>query len=250
MSGLTRHPETRAALLGGFPLSEVFRLERSAGPVYVYDLDGIERGARDLAEVMGEDGLVAYAVKANSAGSILRRLAGVGIGADVVSGAELELARRAGVHPRKIVMSGVAKSDAEIDLALERDIRSLQVESIEELRRIEARARARGVRARVSLRLNPSVSIDSHAHIATGHDGAKFGVAREAWPTAFEIARSSDSLAMMGLSVHVGSMLRKTDPYLASASVVCELAREWLGRGVPLEFLNSSLCGFSSRSFR
>ncbi|MEO8185045.1 MAG: diaminopimelate decarboxylase [Deltaproteobacteria bacterium] len=238
MSGLTRHPETRAALLGGFPLSEVFRLQRSHGPVYVYDLDGMERGARDLAEALGPNGLVAYAAKANCAGSILRRLAGVGIGADVVSGAELELARRSGVPTEKIVMSGVAKSDAEIDLALARGIRSLQVESIEELKRIEARARAQAVRARVSLRLNPNVNIDSHAHIATGHDAAKFGVAREAWPVAAALALESDSLAMVGVSVHVGSMLRKIEPYLAAARVVCEVARDWLGLGLPIELVD------------
>jgi diaminopimelate decarboxylase len=225
-------------MLGGFPLSGVFHQERSPGPAYVYDLDGIEAGARQLAAALGPSGLVAYAMKANSAGSILKLLAAAGIGADVVSGAELELASRCGIPASKIVMSGVAKSDAELDLAISRGIRSLQIESVEELRRVEARARAIGVHARVSVRLNPSVAIDSHAHIATGHDGAKYGVARDVWPTLREIARGSDALQLVGISAHVGSMLRQVEPYLASARVVCEVARNWLAAGLPVEFVD------------
>jgi diaminopimelate decarboxylase len=236
--GFTRHPETQEAMLGGFPLSGVFHQERSPGPAYVYDLDGIEAGARELATALGPSGLVAYAMKANSAGSILRSLAKLGIGADVVSGAELELACRCGIPASKIVMSGVAKSDTELDRALARGIRSLQIESVEELARVEARARALGVVARVSARLNPSVAIDSHAHIATGHDGAKFGVARDAWPTLQKLALGSEALQMVGISAHVGSMLRQVEPYLASGRVVCEVAREWIGAGLPIEFVD------------
>ena len=238
MNGFQRHPETQAAVLGGFPLSEVFRYQESDGPIYAYDLDGIEAAARALIGALGARATVAYAMKANSAGSILRRLASVGTGADVVSGAELMLARRAGIAPRKIVMSGVAKSDREIDLALAEEIRAIQVESVEELSRIEARARAAGKRASVSVRINPNVSIDSHAHIATGHDAAKFGVGRDAWPAVLELAVRSSSLCLVGVSTHVGSMLRRFDPYLASATTVCEVARAWASSGAPLEFVD------------
>jgi len=238
VNGFHRHPETQAAVLGGFPLSEVFRYQESGGPIYAYDLDGIEAVARAVIGALGERAFVAYAMKANSAGSILRRLASVGAGADVVSGAELTLARRAGIGPRKIVMSGVAKSDAEIDLALSEDIRAIQVESIEELSRIEARARAAGKRGNVSVRINPNVSIDSHAHIATGHDAAKFGIVRDAWPAVLELAVRSSSLCLVGVSAHVGSMLRNFDAYLASAATVCELARAWASHAAPLEFVD------------
>lgn len=238
MFGFHRHPETQAALLGGFPLGEVFRHDESGGPIYAYDLDGIEATGRALLAAVGDNAIVAYAVKANSAGSVLRRLAAAGTGADVVSGGELELARRAGMPPHKIVMSGVAKTDAEIDLAIAAGIRALQVESVEELARIEARARAAGQTARVSARINPSVAIDSHAHIATGHDAAKFGIRREAWPDVRAITERSPSLELVGVSVHVGSMLRRVEPYLASASAVCELAQSWIAGGAALEFVD------------
>lgn len=238
MNGFQRHPETHAALLGGFPLAEVFQRQSSNGPVYVYDLDGIEATARALLSALGERSIVAFAVKANSAGSILRRLAAVGTGADVVSGAELELARRSGVPPEKIVMSGVAKSDAEIDLALSTGIRALQVESVEELTRIETRARGLGKPARVSARINPSVTIDSHAHIATGHDAAKFGIRREAWGTVLDVSRRSPLLQLVGVSAHVGSMLRSVEPYLVAARAVCEVAQSWMASGVALEFVD------------
>lgn len=238
VAGLSRHPDTGEAILGGFPLKRIFQTERNPGPVYAYDLDAVESGARALSEALGSRGLLAYAVKANSAGSIVRRIASAGGGADVVSGAELALAHRAGVKPANIVMSGVGKTDQEIDAALALGIRALQVESLEELCRVESRAAAASRTARVSVRINPGVQIDSHAHIATGHDDAKFGVTRDAWSRVAELSRSSARLELTGVSTHVGSMLREVAPYLTSAGVVCDLARDWLARGLPLSFVD------------
>src|SRR5690606_2011459 len=120
---------------------------------------------------------------------IVRTLAGQGCGADVVSGGELELALRVGIAPGDIVFSGVAKLDDELDMAIsagDEGIAAIQAESVEELVRIAARARAQKRRARVSLRVNPSVEADVHAHIATGHDEAKFGIQRDDLPEAFD----------------------------------------------------------------
>lgn len=236
MSGFGRD-ERGAATLGGRPLGELLAEARVDTPAYFYDTDAIEATTRELVRAFGDaKGVVAYAVKANTAGSVVRAVARAGGGADVVSGGELEVALGAGIGPERIVMSGVAKRDWELDLAIGHGIRAIQLESVEEIARVAARASALGKTAAVSVRINPDVEIDSHAHIATGHDEAKFGVVARDLPAALsELARAGSSLRLAGLSTHVGSMLRDPEPYLESARVVCRAARE-LGR--ELEFVD------------
>src|SRR5690606_16419987 len=150
-----------------------------------------------------------------------------------------ELARRAGVPARKIVMSGGAKTNDEIDRAIAADILAIQVESAEEIERIAARARATGTRARIAIRVNPGIEIDSHAHIATGHDEAKFGVLRAEVPAAFErIDGEPEHLALVGLSVHVGSMMATPEPYRNAALTITELARARRQKSGSLEYID------------
>ncbi len=237
MAGFERDPSGRA-LLGGFPLAEAAAHPELTTPLYLYDLDGIAAAARALVEALGSDNLVAYAMKANSAASVLRQVAAAGAGADVVSGAELKLALATGIAPKNVLMSGVAKTNDEIDLAITSDIRALQVESVEELARVEARAQTLGKPAPVTPRVNPSVAIDSHSHIATGHDEAKFGILRSDLPRAWSKIDSSAWLTAAGVSSHVGSMLRKPESYLEAARVVCEIARERRAAGQALSYVN------------
>ncbi len=227
-----------AACFGGAPLSTLLRQAGVSTPAYLYDLDGLAAAARALeAAFGGAPHLTAYAVKANSAGSVVRALAAEGTGADVVSGAELELAMAAGITPARVVMSGVAKTDAEIDLAVAREIMAIQVESVEELVRVASRARALGRTARVALRVNPGVAADTHAHVATGHDDAKFGIPRSDVARAWTVADASPELEAVGVSAHVGSMLRDPEPYLAAARVVVSIARERHAR-TPLRYVD------------
>jgi diaminopimelate decarboxylase len=239
MSGIERDANGRA-LLGGTLLSELVTSAGCGTPAYVYDLDGIAAGARELERAFGgRPHVVAFALKANSAGSIVRTVAAEGAGADVVSGAELELALGCGIPADKIVMSGVGKRDDEIDLAIDRGILAIQAESVEEIERIAARARALGRRARLSLRINPGVEIDSHAHVATGHDAAKFGIARSDLGAAWAaVDRAAGALLGVGVSTHVGSMLNTVEPYLRSAEVVCDVALARRAGGAPLEFVD------------
>lgn len=205
----------------------------------MYDLDGLAAGARALeASFGGAAHLTAYAVKANSAGSIVRTLARAGTGADVVSGGELELALSAGISSRNIVMSGVAKADAELDLAIGRDIFAVQVESVEEIERLAARARALGRRARLGIRVNPGVMIDAHAHVATGHDAAKFGVARADLSRAWACIDAHPELVAVGISAHIGSMQRDPEPYLAAARVLCDAVEARAESGRPVEYID------------
>src|SRR5690606_20287122 len=105
----------------------------------------------------------------------------------------------------RMVINGVAKGDWEIDLAISQGLYAIQVESLEELGRIEARARTLGRPARVGLRINPGVEIESHSHIATGHDAAKFGIPRADVHGAFERIDATEWLVSVGVSTHVGS---------------------------------------------
>jgi diaminopimelate decarboxylase len=253
--GDSARPGPRAELvLGGAPLGELSRQALDVGdggarvgtPTYVYDLDGIAAEARELELAFeGMPHLVAYAVKANAAGPVIRALVAEGCGADVVSGAELLLALRCGVLPERLVFSGVAKRDDEIDLAIgvgEAGIHAINVESVEEIARIAARASAQGRVARVTLRVNPGVAaaaLDTHSYISTGHDKAKFGVPLSSLPdamTALDASRAA--LRLVGITAHAGSQLTSIDAYLASARAVFETAKA-LGDRFSLEFVDT-----------
>lgn len=232
--------EDGGATLGGARLDLILERAGVGTPAYVYDVGGVITEARDIRAAFGATlHLVAYAVKANSAGPIVRALAGEGVGADVVSGAELALAAAVGVRPDDIVFSGVAKRDEEIDRALalgDQGILALQVESVEEIPRIEARARAVGRRARVSIRVNPGIEADTHAYIATGHDEAKFGIPRSEIGAAVEALLQAPSVELVGVGHHVGSQLTVLDDYVAAARMLvpvfgaCEAAMTQAGR--------------------
>ncbi len=226
--------------MGSARLSELLSRAEVPTPAYFYDLDGMQDGARRVEAAFGErKHLTAYAVKANSAGKVLQTFAREGLGLDVVSGGELSLALAVGVAPGKIVMSGVAKTDAELDQAIQAEIYAIQAESAEEVTRLAARARSLGRRARVALRVNPGVEIDSHAHISTGHDAAKFGVPARNVPAAFErIDAEATSLVGVGLSMHIGSMQSSPDGYRSAAEKVAELARARRSRNSELEYVN------------
>jgi diaminopimelate decarboxylase len=211
-------------------------------PAYVYSLDAIVAELDALrAGFDGAAHLVAYAVKANSAGPILRALAEHGAGADVVSGGELQVALGAGIGPESIVYSGVGKRDEELDLALTAGgpgILSIQAESVEELGRIAERAARLGRRAPVSLRVNPGVLADTHAHVATGHDEAKFGIAAAELPAAFALSTGSPHLTLVGLASHVGSQLTETTAYLDAATTLLRLAEAHQQALGALQFLD------------
>ncbi len=230
-------PTTRdvngALLLGGVRLIDLAFDSSISTPTYVYDVDAMAQEARELrAAFDGAPHLVAYAVKANTAGAIVRRFAAEGCGADVVSGSELRVALGCGILPEQIVFSGVAKTDDEIDRALltgDRGIAALQIESIEEIPRVAARARAASRTARVSFRLNPAIdldALDTHAHIATGHDEAKFGIPRADVAYALEAIAAAPNVKLVGIGAHIGSQFTTVAPYAEGARTVFAIARD------------------------
>ncbi|MBM4363558.1 MAG: diaminopimelate decarboxylase, partial [Deltaproteobacteria bacterium] len=225
MSGFQRNAKGEACL-GGARLADLLDQAGVGTPAYVYDLDAIHEGARAMVAELGPaPNEVAYAIKANSAGSIVRTVARAGAGAEVVSRGELEVALGAGVPPDRISTTSVAKQDHELDALIGAGVRVIQLESVEEVPRIAARARALGATARIAFRVNPAVSIDTHAHVATGHEDAKFGVALADIGAAFALADAEPSLRVVGVGAHVGSTLKTVESYLTSARVVLEVAR-------------------------
>jgi len=183
-------------------------------PFYVYSTATLTRHFNVFADALrGMDALVCYAVKANSNQAVIRTLAALGAGADVVSGGELKRALKAGVKPHKIVFSGVGKSEAEIEAALNAGIKQLNVESEPELERISAVAQRLGVVAPVALRVNPDVDAGTHEKITTGRKENKFGIE---WTRAHEVYKKAASLPAItapGLAVHIGSQLLDLTPF-------------------------------------
>lgn len=178
-------------------------------PFYLYDMELLGRTLDLLqAEAGKRNYIVHYAVKANHDPRLLRFIAARGLGADCVSGGEIEAAVAAGFDPRGIVFAGVGKSDREIRCALERGIFAFNCESREELAAIDSVAAAMGRTADVALRINPDVDPMTHRHISTGQADSKFGIS---YTEIGEVIRESASLRhvrICGLHFHIGSQIR------------------------------------------
>jgi diaminopimelate decarboxylase len=240
--------------VGGVPLDQV--VAATGTPAYVYDLDAVAaawvRLSAALAPIGGR-GL--FSVKANSNLALLRRLAGLGAGFDVVSGGELLRVLRAGADPSLVVFAGIGKTAAELALATGHGV-LLHVESVDELELLQQVAAATGRRARFAVRVNPDVEVDTHVHIRTGHSEAKFGV-----PVllAVELLRRTakgeyPACEAVGVHVHVGSQLPDPDGLVEGARIGLEvleagradgLALDWLdvGGGLPVDYDGGAAAG-------
>jgi len=186
---------------------------RFGTPLYVYSRNGLlERASRLRDAFAATPCLIAYSVKANMNLAVIRTFLDQGTGADVTSLGELERALRAGAAARNIVFSGVGKNADEIDRALELGLRLINVESMEELARVDARARALDKIAAIALRINPDVDPHTHPKIATGLRTAKFGIPIEQAPEAYAHAKSLSHVKAIGIDCHIGSQLTSLEP--------------------------------------
>lgn len=193
-------------------------------PVYVYSTATLEHHYNVFEDALsGLDHLTCYAVKANSNMAVLRTLAQLGSGADVVSGGELQRALAAGIPPERIVFSGVGKTAEEITSALAAGIYQFNVESVPELECLSARAVAMGLTAPVAFRINPDVDAQTHAKISTGQAGNKFGIAWGEARAVYAHAASLPGLRIVGVDVHIGSQLTALQPFRAAFDRVAGL---------------------------
>jgi diaminopimelate decarboxylase len=210
-------------------------------PVYVYSQAALlERAAAFLqvATAVSPQPHVAYAVKANGNPALLRLLAQTGLGADVTSGGELFLALHAGFAPDKIIYSGVGKTRAEIEMALDAGIKALHVESEMELAVIGEIASARQQVARIGVRVNPNIDAKTHPYISTGLHAHKFGVSGEKAMAMMQQAAAHPWLEPIGLAAHIGSQITDLGPFAESAQFLVGMADELAGMGIRLSYLD------------
>jgi diaminopimelate decarboxylase len=234
------YPSPKSALqCGKVSLERLARLHGT--PLYVYSADQIaERFLLFDAALAGRDHLICYAVKANSALAILKLLAGMGAGFDIVSGGELERVLRAAPEAAgRVVFSGVGKTAAEIDLALKADILEFNVESEAELELLAARARKLGKKARFSLRVNPDVFADTHPYISTGLREHKFGIDIRLAAEIYKRAVKNRWLDAHGISVHIGSQIRSAEPFGAAIGRVSKLVSQLRRDGIALKAIDA-----------
>jgi diaminopimelate decarboxylase len=219
------------------PLDEIAR--RFGTPCYVYSRAALESAYREYADALaGRDALVCYAVKANSNLAVLDLLARLGAGFDIVSGGELARVLASGGDPAKTVFSGVGKSEAEIRLALEAGVMCFNVESESELTRLDRVAASAGMRAPVSVRVNPDVDPRTHPYISTGLKENKFGVAYEESMRLYEIAAKMEHVAITGIGCHIGSQLAELAPFEAALTKLLEQFDALSARGVRLHHID------------
>ena len=182
-------------------------------PFYCYSTATLERHYRVFSDAFADQkALVYYAMKANSNQSVLRTLAKLGAGADVVSGGELKRALAAGFPPHKILFSGIGKTEAELRAALAEDILCINVESEPELELLSRLAAETGRTARISIRVNPDVDSGSHAKISTGKSDNKFGIPLKAARAVYARAAKLPGIRVTGVDVHIGSQITDLGP--------------------------------------
>ena len=218
-------------------LSEI--AESVGTPTYVYSHGALEKAYRELDEAFsGLDHLVCYAVKANANLAVLRSLASFGAGADIVSGGELYRVMKAGFDPKKVVFAGVGKTEDELMAGLGERILLFNVESASELEHLEHLAVRHGKRARVSLRVNPDVEPDTHAHVSTGQGGSKFGILVDEALALAERVGEYRGVDLIGVHQHIGSQITKLAPYAESVEKSAALVDELKRRGFDIQYFN------------
>jgi diaminopimelate decarboxylase len=212
---------------------------RLGTPLYIYSARTLRRHFRVMTDAFkGVDLLICFAMKALSNLSVLKLFGDMGAGFDIVSGGELMRCLRAGADPGKIVFSGVGKTDEEIEAALKARILMINLESRPELERVSAVAGRMGVRAPVSLRVNPDLDPGTHPHISTGHRDSKFGIPLSQVDEYYAAARGLPNLELAGLSTHIGSQITDTGPFGEAAEKVAGIVGRLRGAGIALKYLD------------
>ncbi len=207
---------------GQFPIDKFQQLRT---PFYYYDTELLRQTLQTIRQETAhhEAFSVHYAVKANANPRLLRIIREAGLGADCVSGGEIEAALKAGFPPSKIVYAGVGKSDWEIDLGLDAGIFAFNVESMAELEVINTLAAAKGKTARIALRINPNVGAHTHANITTGLAENKFGIAMDDMLNCIEEASAMSHVKLVGLHFHIGSQILDMGDFEALCNRINEL---------------------------
>ena len=219
-----------------FPLAKFENLQT---PFYYYDMDVLKRTLEIIInEANKYNYYIHYALKANANPRILSMICNAGLGADCVSGGEIQAALKAGFSPEKIVFAGVGKADWEIDLGLDENISCFNVESIPELEVINRLAAAKGKIAKIAIRINPEVDANTHQHITTGTKEDKFGINIAQIDKVIAKIDTISSVKLTGIHFHIGSQITEMEPFAALFVKAVELERYLSQRRIFLESVN------------
>ena len=223
-AGLAPAPDGSLAM-SGVRLSEI--ADAVGTPAFVYDAATIRRRYDSLDLAFGGLGhRICYAVKANSNLAVLRLLARLGAGADIVSGGEMLRALAAGFAPQDIVFSGVGKTDEELLAAITAGVGYIHVESLAELQRIALLTDLHDRDVTIGIRVNPDVTADTHPYIATGKGGLKFGIPRDQFAEALRVIDDAGRIRLGAVAMHIGSQILQAAPYVAGMDRLLELLEQ------------------------
>ena len=207
-------------------------------PAFIYSSEVIRNNYALYSNQKREGDLICYAVKANSNLNILKMLVDIGSGFDVVSGNELKKCLLAGADKNKIVFSGVAKSEEEITHAIENEILSINIESINEYKRIEKISSSLNKKVKCALRVNPDISIGSHKYIETGAKSSKFGLGKKDVNEVSELALKSENIELTTIACHIGSQISDENLILQSLDYIFVIAEELKKQGHEISCLD------------
>ncbi len=213
--------------------------EQYGTPLYVYSKATFEKHYLDMDRAFNFiDHQICFAVKSNSNLAVLNVLAKQGAGFDIVTGGELARVLKAGGEPSKIVFSGLGKSEADIQKALEVGIACFNVESYAELDRIQKVAAQLNVKAPISLRVNPDVDAKTHPYISTGLKENKFGIPSDSVYATYRYAASLPNLDVVGIDCHIGSQLTETQPFVDALDRVIQMIEQLKALGITLKHID------------
>ena len=213
--------------------------EKFGTPCFVYSDLSISRNFEEIRDVFSDDKKsIYYSVKANSSLSILKLLSSLGSGFDIVSMGELDRVIKIGADPKKIVYSGVGKSEEDIKRSIELGIYCINVESFSELERIKKIASELKIKAPVAIRVNPNIDPGSHEYISTGLESTKFGINLKNMMDAFIYADEAEYIDLIGIDYHIGSQIETLDPFIEAVSSVAKIIKELKKKDINLELID------------
>lgn len=221
----------------GLPVEQV--IKKAGTPAYIYSRATIERHWNGFDKAAGDHPhLICYAVKANSNLGVLNLMARLGSGFDIVSVGELLRVIQAGGDPKKVVFSGVGKTEVEIATALQADILCFNIESISELYRINSVAQSLNKKASISIRINPNIDAGTHPYISTGLKENKFGIETEQALTVYHLANELEFIEIKGVDCHIGSQLTEIEPFIEALDKLLALIDQLQEQGITISHLD------------
>ena len=219
------------------PVSDI--ADKFGTPCFIYSANSISQNFSEIKDIFcNEKNSVYYSVKANSSLSILKLLSDLGAGFDIVSIGELERVIKVGANPKKIVYSGVGKSESDIKKSLELGIRCINVESFAELERINKIAKNLKIKAPVAIRVNPNIDPGSHEYISTGLESTKFGINLKNMMDAFIYANEQQFIDLIGIDYHIGSQIETIEPFIEAIVSVSKIIKELEKNSISVELID------------